>query len=193
MALSLELKQAVGMSAAWSPSSSATDIQGRYVGPQQERFGHRLKLQLHLLALHQRPQRQLWIMRNLPSDLNLEDVWPALSPLQKVPPALYFPRECWLLCVHCTCELLRTPHHHCGSVFSESGNWGRALTSIAGLPTCIVCVETPVLGFGVFGAVPAYKETNVSCTSLGVARLGVGGYKGNWGIHESSGAQNSEG
>lgn len=36
MTLSLELKQAaVGMSAAWSPSSSATDIQDRYVGPQQ--------------------------------------------------------------------------------------------------------------------------------------------------------------
>ena len=60
MALSLELKQAVRMSAAWNPSLSATDIQGRYGGPQQERFGHRLKL--YLLALRQRPQRQLWIM-----------------------------------------------------------------------------------------------------------------------------------
>lgn len=120
-------------------------------------------------------------MRNLSSDLNLGDIWLALSPLQKVPPTLYFPKKCWLLGVHCTCELLRTPHHHRGSVLSESGNWGRAPTPTAGLPTCIVCVETPVLGFGGFGAVPAYKETNVSCTSLRVARLGVWGIKGELG------------
>lgn len=43
-----------------------------------------------------------------------------------------------------------------------------------------MCVETPVLGFGVFGAVPN-KETNVSCTSLGVARLEVRGIQGGTG------------